>query len=230
MGEIMIDSNPFQMMEVMSDESLIKHYYAHELGLLCSSTYSDSSKEKGVGQGYRLLSLLANTSLDSILSRLQRGFVPFEIASKNIPQFSKLDECFKKVPFLLVNCGIAGVTFKNLGYMLRQDRRSSVADQKYGENHGKLAAELGFCCLDGKKHLFPTILGYCFSKLDEEVQEKLIAPIVLYIPLIQNCFLSGNIEEQLEVSLSILSPSTQKRRLPNVRKLIEIINTNRNGL
>ena len=53
--------------------------------------------------------------------------------------------------------------------------------------------------------------------------KALLPKLCLYIPYIQNYFMSGSREQSLEEMLNILSETTRVRRRPNVNTIIDTI-------
>ena len=150
------------------------------------------------------------------------GFSPYTVEKKDISQFSDFRDAYYSVPFILANCGLKDVDYSRMGYMLRSETRKEVADKKYGENHMKTAAQLGLCNFE-RCRANGNSLGNQFVKLSDTEQKALLPKLCLYIPYIQNYFMSGSREQSLEEMLNILSETTRVRRRPNVNTIIDTI-------
>ena len=205
-----------------SERFLLKSFYHHKLFKRhadftndCPYSEHDLSKE--------LIRLLLKYHCEDLLKIVLEDGELFPIDKKDIPQFSDLRRAFFNVPYILMNCGINGVGYAQMGYILRERQRSEVADKKYGENHIKTAEQLGLCYVEGYKS-YLTDLGKISVSLSEKEKELLLPKLCLYIPFIQNYFLSCQDDIFLNKQFSILSPSTIGRRRPNVNTLIRIIN------
>lgn len=169
-----------------------------------------------------LLSALQHYDLKDAFSTRLAHHIPYQVLAKDIPQYSDIDRCFIKVPYLLANCGLEKVDFLQMGYMLRCKKRSVVADKKYGENQAKTAAQAGLCIVD-RNGIRLTKFGRHYSLLADDQKRKIYGYLSLYIPMIQNCVCSSDCDVEKQQYLSILSESTQKRRLPNINRLISIV-------
>lgn len=206
-----------------SDEELIQAFYAHKLDVYCSNAFLKNCHSDHIEISNRVCRILRQFTILDIIKLVQIEHIPFPIAPKDIPQFSNLNDCFLRVPQLLLASGLEHVNFEQMGYLLRTEKRSSIADKKYGENHAKTAAMLGLCSHIHGKGFIISVLGYCYSFLSDKERLKLQAPLALYIPFIQNCIFSSDVETTIKNGISILSKSTQKRREPNIRALINLI-------
>jgi hypothetical protein len=194
------------------ERALLKAYYMHmNVGLT-----TDEAKSK------LLLEVLAKHSCSEALEIIAQHFEPFAIDKKDISQYSDFRDAYYTVPFNLANCGQKDVDYLKMGYLLREDKRKAVADKKYGENHIKMAAQLGLCDFRGCR-ANRNALGDCFIKLEEAVRQEVLPKLCLYVPYIQNYFMNGADDDARERILSILSVTTQNRRRPNMNLLIETI-------
>lgn len=170
-----------------------------------------------------MIKVLLKTSNSQILDIIRRYQINFEIKKADICQFSSFDDCYYRVTNLVIRSGIEGIDWERMGFLLREKPRSKVADTKYGENHGKTAVQLGLCHMDKKHHFWATGFGRCFDHLSKENKDVLKPKLCLYIPIIQNYFVSGLDEGLMASYFDLLKPSTRKRRKPNVSKLIDIV-------
>lgn len=205
--------------DMLSDKNkqaqVIRAYYRHEFS---PSDFSDPMQNAEV-----LLSLIGKYKVSDIISLLRDGFTPYPIAAKDIPQFSSFDVCFYNVVSCLVESGYNQVSFDRMGFLLREEPRNAVADKKYGENQAKTAALMGLCEVNRGTGITLSAIGSAFYKLPREQQQAIMPHLCLYIPMMQNRFVSPVGEELIPQMMAILSVSTQKRRYPNVRDIVSII-------
>ena len=192
--------------------ALLKAYYCH----------SDNSILNDTNKSAILLDVLKKYKCSEILDVIRVGFSPYTVEKKDISQFSDFRDAYYSVPFILANCGLKDVDYSRMGYMLRSETRKEVADKKYGENHMKTAAQLGLCNFE-RCRANGNSLGNQFVKLSDTEQKALLPKLCLYIPYIQNYFMSGSREQSLEEMLNILSETTRVRRRPNVNTIIDTI-------
>jgi hypothetical protein len=219
--EIIMDNIKYVLDETFWD-NLLGDSTKEEVLLKVFYTHADNSLIETVNKCKLLIEVLKKYKCSKILNIIEKDFKPFEIDKKDISQYSDLKDAYYTVPFLLANCGKENVDYEQMGYMLREDKRNSVADKKYGENHMKTAAQLGLCSFS-KWRGNANALGKIFIQLPEREQKDLLPKLCLYIPYVQNYFMAGATDEVREKILSILSKSTQNRRRPNVNTIIEII-------
>jgi hypothetical protein len=207
-----------------AESMLLRLYYSHSFKFNCLDKVLKLCPGDSSSVALYVLQLLERYTLKEIIDVLIPDFKLREIAPGDVPQFSDLNDSFYKVPFVLMNSGLDSVSYEQIGYYLRRETRSALADKKYGENHAKTSMQLGLCELDDSRHKVQiSSMGKIFYTLPEDRKKKLIPKLCLYIPLIQNYFLTNRSEDVLDSGLSVLSESTRKRRRPNVNTLIDII-------
>ena len=195
-----------------NERALLKVFYTH----------TDTSLLEDEKKSALLLEVLKRHKCSEILKIIEDGFEPAEVDKKDISQFSDFKDAYYTVPYMLQNCGINDVDYSKMGYMLRDEKRKDVADKKYGENHMKTAAQLGLCRFE-KCRGNANSLGSCFVKLSESDRRNILPKLCLYIPFIQNYFMTGATDEVRDEILSILSHTTQVRRRSNVNTIIQTI-------
>lgn len=213
MGEIMINANTQKIV----DRQLISLFYAHEL--CADGIYVSDQPNAMVALCHKVLNTLQLYDVDSIIEIIKECHISFPINKSDIPQFSSLDDCIYKVPYLIKGSLLSDITYEQMGYLLRTEPRTSVADCKYGENHAKTACQMGLCSIN-KCRINMSCLGEAFVSLTLEEQKSLAPKLILYIPLIQNYFAQGKDKKLLDSYLSIMSESTRVRRQSNVWTLI----------
>ena len=195
-----------------NEEVLLKAFYTH----------ADASLLEDETKSSILLDVLKKYECSDMLNIIADGFVRFVIEKKDISQFSDFKDAYYKVPHMLQNCGIKDVDYSKMGYLLRDEKRKEIADKKYGENHIKMASQLGLCRFE-KCRANANALGNLFIKLDESTRRNILPKLCLYIPYIQNYFMDGATDEAREKILSILSKTTQVRRRSNVNTIIQTV-------
>lgn len=203
-------------------EALIIAFYSHKLHVedMCDLP---CPSECIVGLCKDLISSLQEVECKEIIRLIQKTGIHFDISHGDVPQFSNLDDCVYKVPYLVKDCGIEDLTYRQLGFMLSTRPRKEGADMKYGENQAKTAAQMGLCSIINSR-IYPSYLGVAFCNLDKEVQMKILPKLILFIPYIFNQYATNANYEDIISSVSFLSLSTQKRRLTNIWSLISQVN------
>lgn len=208
----------------MMNDEIIKSYYRYTLDL-------DDQEQVTV-----LLENLKEAKPSEIIGLLAQDFEAFNLEVFDIPQFSSLDDCFN-ASYVIEQSGIEKVGYIKLGYLLApMSAKKPGANQKYGENHGKMGVMLGLLKMNPKEDLplkqghkisfSPTFFGRSYNNLDDETKGKLIPKIILRSKLMQNFFLRGRQETLLEADMKqLLSESTFRRRYSNVKRILEVINT-----
>ncbi len=144
------------------------------------------------------------------------------IVTNEIPQFSDFEDVFEVVK-IVNGSPETFLTWDKLGYYLCPKGASRVAKMKYGENHYKLAIQLGFA-KPGRK-LFLTDLGKELVGMKVEEKQYIASLMVMRIPLIQTALINAeckrfNLFSYLEQYLSV---STVKRRMSNIKTLLRLI-------
>lgn len=169
-----------------------------------------------------VLKYLRMYSVPEIINIIQEKQKEFDITPSDIPQFSNYEDAVYKVPYLTVASGLTDISFTQMGFMLINTPKKDGAYMKYGENHAKMAAQMGLCNVQkGKINL--SYFGCLYSKLSKEEQAEMVPKLLLYMPLIHNFFASGMDKDLLNKYFSTLSESTQKRRMSNVRTIINYV-------
>lgn len=219
--EILIDGTKYVMDEEywdniignpINERVLLKAFYTHA----DDSLLEDNEKSK------ILLDVLKRYKCSEILEVIRDGFTVHTISKADPSQFSDFSDAYYKVPYLLANCGMENVDYNQMGFMLRSEKRKEGADKKYGENHIKTAAQMGLCKF-AKCRANANALGTNFVMQNDEDRKSLLPKICIYIPYVQNYFMSGAKDEDLEEILSILSKTTQNRRRSNVKTILETV-------
>ncbi len=212
------------------DNELLKLYFTKEIDLLCLS-YENAECGIYIDEAFRyMLSLIKKTSIDRIIDILKDNCEREEVTKENVPQYSKLEDAFYKVPEILIHLKNRQITFKELGYYLEKDDdvdlKTEMALKKYGENHTKLACllDLAHISKNGiKSEIYITKMGELFNKLKDAEKREVELKLCLRIPIIQNRFIENKEIDTVSRDLEILSKETQKRRGSNVINMIKLI-------
>lgn len=219
--------NDQMMINALADKDkakeLVRLFYNHTISL---SSMSDSMQLEILTESQVcdiLLRILMDTDMKDIINIVSEGFVPFEVKVTDVCQFSSLADCYYKSIDLIIRSGIKGVSWEKLGFMLRVKPRSVIADIKYGENQGKTATQMGLCYMDKHKLFWATSFGMQFNQLGQKDKEALLPKLCFYIPIVQNCICSEDETTMLATYLELLSLKTQKRRKPNIKRLLNIV-------
>lgn len=173
---------------------------------------------------FSILDLLLNMSTDEIFAVIkshQSSLIP--VVSNNIPQFSTADEIFS-VLRVVIDSGIEDLSYEKIGYYLCDKGAKVGAQVKYGENHYKLAAQLGLVTF--AKPFTPTDIGLAYYLTESAIKRQAIKKhLALRIPIIQQALLLAD-ESTVnmgEFMRRYLSQSTMLRRRSNVRELLQYI-------
>ncbi|MDP4152575.1 MAG: hypothetical protein Q8865_03915 [Bacillota bacterium] len=176
---------------------------------------------------FEVIELILNTSVEDIFKIIdQNQPILLPITSANIPQFSKADEIFS-VLRVVIDSRMEDLNHEKIGYYLCSKNAKAGARVKYGENHYKLAAQLGLTT--EIKPLAATDLGMAYYLTESSAKRSNIKKkLALRIPLIQQALILAedstfNIAEYM---LRYLSKSTMLRRRSNIRELLQYIMDN----
>lgn len=204
-----------------SREEIIRAFYEDAL-ILTSVEYAPD--EDYVSLLGKLTEVLLTTRLTEIIEIVRRNFIRMPITKANIPQFSNFDDCYTGVSQGILESGWEWAIYKKIGFLLRRSPRKDGADQKYGENHSKIAMMMGLVKIEKPKGVCLTDFGKYTLSLSPDQRENLKAKLCFRIPLIHNYFCSDKDENTITQCRAILSDTTYKRRLSNIKKLISIVN------
>lgn len=173
-----------------------------------------------------LFDLLRKTSIEEIYLATKDSYIDELITAENAPQFSSLGE----IPNVSkVLCDLDEfLNYRDLGiYLAPEDRKNNVANQKYGENHGKLAVlmDLALAGRGMKGAGFErSPFSELFNALEEAEKWEMIAKLSFRIPVIRSVLRdAAEGPVSIESYLGRLSQSTAKRRLPNIVGILELV-------
>lgn len=141
-----------------------------------------------------------------------------------VPIFSNFENGAIRTPELL-DFAKEGMTFDALGYQLNQCQ-GMVAQKKYGENQGKLAALLGVASIGEVKPRLvkATALGNYLNTVSTEMKETIWKRMLLrnsYLQFLISSAIKGPVK--YKDTVACLAESNIIRRRGNVRMLVELV-------
>lgn len=147
-----------------------------------------------------------------------------QFSTKDIPQFSSLEAGTDRICEILNKNGDNGYKFAEIGVFLQSGERDSRANLKYGENHCKTAADFGLVQIRVSKACYLTCFGKVYNSLSDEEKKDYLSRFV-----IRNRFINwllcraSHRSVMLEEEMNILKLSTIKRRKPNVKQYLGLL-------
>lgn len=170
---------------------------------------------------------LLEIPVDIFFSYMLHSNRSYSFRAKEIPQYSAIEDATTRLCSGLKEANDPGLSYVEVGVLLRHEGsvRTEGADQKYGENHSKTAADFGLVQISPYSHkIFLTAIGYIFNSLSTDEQEEYLARAILRNNFI-NCILSRAVSHEILLTdeMSILSLSTINRRLSNVKGYLRIL-------
>lgn len=150
------------------------------------------------------------------------------ISPANIPQFSCFEDGVFNVITIIRQMGDFGPGYEKIGRYLLGNGKKSLAYYKYGENHTKLALQLGLLKsnIKGKQtQVFLSEVGKIYEYCEQGKKWEYINKHILKIPIIHDLVFNKHEIDIYEELKKYLSDSTSKRRTSNVKKLIRMINS-----
>ena len=206
----------------LSDEEAVRRYYAKTMDIVWLEHYGDEEMRPLAEKLFEILKAMPIATIFECVCLCNDE----PITPANIPQFSDVKEI-----------GAVAATIEDLQEHLPYEaigiyldpavKKSSVANKKYGENHGKLAALLDVACVElcgAKNGCQATLFTPLFARLSGDEQMDMIAKLSFRIPIIASAFRDAVAEDvSINDYLVILSESTRKRRLSNIMKLVSMI-------
>lgn len=205
------------------NEEIIRLFYLHQLSREQKKKYSTTALKEA---GNRLISIIESTPTEDILDVIEVHKEEIQnITTGSIPQFSELEDA-DKIPDIVIsnpNC-----KYKLIGYFFNKDA-AEHSNQKYGENHYKLAAQLGLCEY-ADKHAEDGItkvsfLGLLYKDLPKERRDSIRPKLCLLVPFIQHILVEArhgevNAMDELE---TLLTHVTAVRRRSSLQQMMHAI-------
>ena len=171
---------------------------------------------------HRVMNIPLYEFIDAIVTKYSTS----HFSTKDIPQFSSFNDATNRICNILKDKGDDGYKYEEIGAFLRitDGERNSGANLKYGENHCKTAADFGLIQIRIGKVCYLSCFGMIYNELSESEKQDYLSRFVL-----RNNFINWLINKatahkvNLEEEMSILSPSTIKRRKHNVKYYLELL-------
>lgn len=214
----------YELLNPIADEKeIVRLFYLHKLNREQKNIYSEMALKEA---GKRLLAILEKMSTEEILDVIEEHKDEIEeITTGSLPQFSELSDADRVPDIVLSN---PNCKYKLIGYFFNKEA-ADYSNQKYGENHYKLAAQIGLCeyadkhALDGITKV--SFLGMLFKDLPEETRDAIRPKLCLQVPFIQHILIEArngkvNAMEELE---SMLTHATAVRRRSSIQQMMRAI-------
>lgn len=171
---------------------------------------------------------LLEIPMDEFFTYVREHHRSYSFKVSEIPQYSSIENATVRMCQVLKEANDPGFSYVEMGVLLRHNGeiRKQGADQKYGENHSKTAADFGLVQISPLSHkIFLTSIGYIFGSLSSDEQQAYLSRAILRNNFI-NCILSRAALQEIVLcdEMSILSQSTINRRLPNVKGYLKLLN------
>ena len=201
---------------------LLSLFYAHKLHVNEACKTPETPSDAMMNLCHDIIDGLKSVYAHDIIEILKQDHEAFDIEAADIPQFSDFDMCAYRTPYLVLASRQKDISYAQMGFMLLRSPKKEGAYFKYGENQAKTAAQIGLCHVKRGK-INASYLGLAFCALTQEEQKKILPKLLLFVPIVQNYFVADRSQELIDSYFSSLSESTQKRRIGNVRTLIQIV-------
>lgn len=203
-----------------NDTEILTSFFKDEISLK-KEDYEDEQEYSTVME--YLVASLCSAKISDLIVILKKVHTPIKITSSLIPQFSDFSVAMYDVPKLLSKHEEGLSSNEEIGRLIWPVPRAKEANSKYGENH-RNTAEIINLISSGRGRISLTDFGRFYLSLNPAKQASLIPALWLNAPLFKNYFGSDNGEDILAKDISILSESTRKRRMSNIRAVIDVIN------
>jgi len=153
-----------------------------------------------------------------------RNDIDMPVVTEDIFQFSSVADVTCRICQRLAEAGDPVVDAPSLGEILLNDgvKRNDIANRKYGENHGKMAARIGLVQIV-EKHFLLSCLGKIFMERSVENRQRLIVRLLLRTPLIGHLLRINRGDIDMRQVMCELSDSTYMRRRSSVRNMLQFL-------
>ncbi len=207
----------------MNTDSLLRAFLLHPLTREEKHNYPDESLCEAAN---KIIDTLQSVSIERMLDVIEKYQDEIqELTTASIPQFSELKDADRIPDIVLSN---PDCKYKLIGYFFNKDAEE-YSQQKYGENHYKLAAQIGLCEYADKKAsdgiTAVSFLGMVYKELPEEKRDELRPKLCLQIPFVQYILIKarqGEIDAMKELR-SMLTLSTSIRRRSSIQQIMHAI-------
>ena len=211
---------------MMSSEEIIASFF--------TGSFESEYNQRLMYRDYKLPSVeifdyihkVMNIPLYEFLDAVMTKYSTSHFSTKDIPQFSSFNDATNRICDVLMDHGDEGFKFEEIGMFLQSNdvEKKTGAYLKYGENHCKTAADFGLIQIHVGKVCYLSCFGVIFNELSESEKQNYLSRFVL-----RNNFIKWLINKaythkvNLEEEMNILSPSTIKRRKPNVNRYLNLL-------
>lgn len=169
---------------------------------------------------YDYIKKLIEIPVIDYINAIVTRFSASHFSTKDIPQFSSIYDATDRICNVLKEKGDEGYKYAEIGVFLRSNNkaRDLRADTKYGENHSKTAADFGLIQIRYSNTCYLSCFGKIYNELADIEKQNYLSRFVLRNSFINwlICRASDHIIK-LDDEMSLLSPSTIKRRKSNVK-------------
>ncbi len=168
---------------------------------------------------------VSSEPVDRLLAYI-RGFSEKEIIKPaDVFQFSKFYDATDAFCEKVEAVDNPGLSHFQVGKLLLDDgkERNDAAYIKYGENHSKLAKELGLG-FEVCNTYYLSGIGYIYNELDAKQKKALLDRLILRSTLIKRMYQAsenGNVD--LRQFLYMLADSTYVRRKSNIKRILSYL-------
>ena len=206
-----------------SNDEILRSFYLHPLSREQKQSFEGNQLALAAGHLFRILK---ETSTEHILDIIEEHKNEIqEITTGSVPQFSELQDADKVPNIVLSN---PDCKYKLIGYFFNKDAED-YSQQKYGENHYKLSAQLGLCEFVEKtateNGTAVSFLGFAYKDLPKSERDAIRPKLCLQVPFIQHILIEarhGRIDAMGELK-SMFTTSTAVRRRSSVQQMLKAI-------
>ncbi len=207
--------------QAIPSDTIVIQFLIGELDLDdISVNYQKEEKEKCITT---LVNVLLGTPVSRIRELLSAEQFTAEVSASNIPQFSNFATAVIYLPELLL-ISHTPLTYREMGYLLFSETKSDGSAEKYGQNHGSLARQLGLASIEKKDHksiYCPTPLTAKYCQLEQSEKMELLQRLCFRIPIIQMAAVSETPTDTIDECLKkTLAKTTYLRRRSNVLEVL----------
>ncbi len=202
---------------------MLKLYLTKEIDIQCLTYENEECSISKEEVANILIKILIETPISTIIELLKASNNREPVTAENIPQFSDIANAIYGVLNVLYQENKV-MTYSELGQVLSYGNKNNIADRKYGENQGKLAALLDLAVITKDDHsaiIKSSVMGQAITQLEEDSRNTAIQKLCFRIPIVQNAVLSSDVYNTICKDMVVIAASTRKRRLNNVKTLTD---------
>ena len=167
-----------------------------------------------------ILHEVLNLSIEELLQIVDQHKWGTQADVRYVPQFGKI-ETIMKVPTCFSKIGQNSIDFAHLGLCLKNDPTASLqSNDKFGDNHGKVASTIGLTNLTERQINYSPITEV-FCSLDESTKRKLVIRLFFRMPVIQILLKEASTADYNGyLPIKHLRPSTRIRRGSSIKNIL----------